>query len=174
MRRTHKLTATALMSALIVILSQITIPLPSGIPITLQIFAIALCGYILSYKYGAAALSLYIFLGMIGLPVFSGAQGGIGVLFSVTGGFIYGFFPLVILCGITNKRKSALALAAGSVGVIICHICGTIQYALIGKIPLSAAFLGASLPFILKDILSVTAAYYLYTAIRKRKVFVLF
>lgn len=171
MRHTHKLTVTALMSALTVILSQITIPLPSGIPMTLQIFAVSLCGYILSCKYGIVALSVYVLLGVVGLPVFSGAQGGIGVLFSVTGGFIYGFFPLVILCGITNKRKSALALAAGIIGVFICHICGTIQYAIIAKIPLMTAFTGASLPFILKDILSVTVAHCFCKAIRKRKVF---
>lgn len=164
----HRITVTAIMSALIIVLSQVTLPLPSGIPITLQTFAVALCGYMLPRKYCILPICIYILLGAVGLPVFSGAQGGIGVLFSVTGGFIYGFLPLAFLCGAANTKKAPLALTCGALGVIICHTLGTVHYSFVSGTALSAAFIGSSLPFLLKDLLSITAAYYFAGIINKR------
>ena len=166
---TRKITFIGLMSAVIAVLSQITFPLPSGVPVTLQTFAVALCGYMLSYKYGLSAVGIYILLGAVGVPVFSGFKGGIGILFSVTGGFIYGFLPLGFLCGIASKSNQFIALASGFAGLVICHALGTLQYALISQIPFAAAFIKVSLPFIVKDVLSIAAAYYIYRLIAKRK-----
>ena len=125
---TKKITFVGLMTAVIAVLSQIAIPLPSGVPITLQTFAVALTGYMLSYKYGSAAVVTYILLGAVGVPVFSGLKGGAGVLFGVTGGFIFGFLPMAFLCGLSSKMKQIPALLMGLAGLFVCHFKQFIQH----------------------------------------------
>ena len=67
------------------------ISIPTMIPFTLQTFAVFITVGILGGKRGAAAVSLYILLGVVGIPVFAGFKGGIGVLLGNTGGYILGF-----------------------------------------------------------------------------------
>ena len=86
--RTRKIVYTALFSALIAAMSQIAIPLPSGVPLTLQTFAIAFAGFFLGWKSALAAMLLYIALGALGLHVFANFTGGIQKLVGLTGGFI--------------------------------------------------------------------------------------
>ena len=90
--------SVALFTAVICILSIWQIPLPSGVPITLQTFALALCGYVIGAKLGAISATLYLLLGLIGLPVYAGMAAGPGVLFGPTGGFIFGFIFLSLFC----------------------------------------------------------------------------
>jgi biotin transport system substrate-specific component len=92
------ITYVALFVAIIAVVSQIAIPMPSLVPITLQTLVIAMCGYLLGLKRGLVAIIVYIALGAVGAPVFSSFQGGFSVLIGYTGGFIWGFIPLVILC----------------------------------------------------------------------------
>ena len=63
-------------AALLVVLSQVSIPLPTGIPVTLQTFAVALCGCVLGPAVGSAAVGVYLALGAVGVPVFAGFSGG--------------------------------------------------------------------------------------------------
>ena len=168
---TKKITFVGLMTAVIAVLSQIAIPLPSGVPITLQTFAVALTGYMLSYKYGSAAVVTYILLGAVGVPVFSGLKGGAGVLFVVTGGFIFGFLPMAFLCGLSSKMKQIPALLMGLAGLFVCHALGTVQFYFISGEPFIAAFLKVSAPYLIKDIISLIAAYYVFRLMSKRKVF---
>ena len=90
--------SVALFTAVICILSIWQIPLPSGVPITLQTFALALCGYVIGAKLGAISATLYLLLGLIGLPVYAGMAAGPGVLCGPTGGFIFGFIFLSLFC----------------------------------------------------------------------------
>ena len=76
------------MTAIIAVLSQITIPLPTHVPVTLQTFAVALAGYFLGWKGGAVSALVYGLLGAIGVPVFAGWSGGFSVIVGYTGGFI--------------------------------------------------------------------------------------
>ena len=76
-----KITFCGLMTALTVVMSQISVPMPFGVPVTLQTFAICLCGYFLGLKFGLASILCYVVLGVIGMPVFSGFKGGLSVLF---------------------------------------------------------------------------------------------
>ena len=90
-------------AAVLAVLSQISFPLPSGIPVTLQTFAVALCGYALGCKRGTLAVLVYIVLGAVGLPVFANFSGGFGSLVGLAGGYIYGFLPMAALCGLGTK-----------------------------------------------------------------------
>ena len=96
------LAITGMFTAVLAVLSILQIPMPSGVPVTLQTFAVSLCGYVLGARRGTLCVALYLLLGIIGLPVFTGMTAGIGRIFGFTGGFLYGariilrqhFFPV--------------------------------------------------------------------------------
>ncbi|MBO4860803.1 MAG: biotin transporter BioY [Clostridia bacterium] len=163
MKRKNKiiiLTLTAMFTAVIAVLSQISIPMPAGVPLTLQTFAIALCGYTLGKKYAAISVVAYLFLGIIGIPVFTGFKGGPGVFASYTGGFLIGFIFMAFICGIfTGKEKRVPALILGAPALIACHLPGVIWFSHITGTSFLTAFLTVSLPFLLKDAASVCLAW---------------
>ena len=74
--KTKQIVGIGVMTAIIAVLSQITIPLPTHVPVTLQTFAVALAGYFLGWKGGAVSALVYGLLGAIGVPVFAGWSGG--------------------------------------------------------------------------------------------------
>lgn len=90
----------AMFTAVISVLSIMQIPTPWGVPFTLQTFAMALCGYVLGWKYGTLSTILYILIGAIGVPVFAGMSAGVGILTGATGGYLFGFIIMTFLCGI--------------------------------------------------------------------------
>ena len=167
-KRTLKLITAALFTAITAVLSQTAIPTPFDVPLTLQTFAVALCGYVLGVKWGLASIAAYILLGTVGVPVFSGFRGGVQVLFGATGGFIFGFLFLTGLCGVGELIKNKyLKILPGFAGLAICHIWGSLQYALIYKMKFVPAFLLVSAPYLIKDIISVAAAFLLAVYIKK-------
>jgi len=154
----------ALMAALTGALSILTIPTPWGVPFTLQTFAISLCGYLLGRRDGTISVILYVLLGAIGLPVYAGMKGGVGVLAGPTGGYIIGFLFLGLLCGVgvcLTKSKAAHVIAPvfGILGLFACHVCGCFWFAKLTERTFWEAALVASVPYLVKDILSVIFAY---------------
>ena len=158
-----KITSIALFVAIISVFAQISIPI-SVVPITMQMFAIALCGYMLSLKSAITTVCVYILLGVVGAPVFASFNGGFHVLLNYTGGFLWGFIPLVILCAL-YKNKTSIPL--GILGVIICHLVGIIQYSIVSKTNIWLSFVVASLPYIIKDIILVVIAYFVARRVNK-------
>ena len=155
-----------MMTAVVCVLSILEIPMPSGVPITLQTFALALCGYLLGWKLGFTASLLYVVLGAVGVPVFSGMSGGVGVLTGFTGGFIWGFPVLGLLAGVGAQRKRLVpAVALGLAGLAVVHLLGSLQYSLLSGNGYGASFLLVSAPYLIKDILSVAGAYAISLAI---------
>ncbi|MBP5661792.1 MAG: biotin transporter BioY [Clostridia bacterium] len=144
-------------AAILAVCSQLAIPLPAGVPMTLQTFAVALCGFLLGRVRAPLAAGVYLLLGAVGLPVFSSFQGGVQTLFGPTGGFLFGFVPMAALCGIGGKSMGK-HLLFGLLGVVICHAMGAAQYALITQTPFSSACLLVSAPYLLKDVLSLAFA----------------
>ena len=155
-----------MLTALTALLSLISIPMPSAVPVSLQCFAIALCGYFAGSIMGTVSLITYIAIGAVGLPVFAGFRGGFAVLLGPTGGFIIGFIPLCLLCGgfgveIKEKRyRHIIKIGMGLVGLILCHLCGVIYFMLITQTNTTTALLTASIPYIIKDVICVVAAYF--------------
>lgn len=182
MKPTQRITFTALAAAILAVLSIIPLPFSVlGVPMTLQTFAVAFCGFLLGRRLGPGAVGLYLFLGAIGLPVFSGMQGGFQQFAGPTGGFLYGFLPMAFLCGLAGDRDPAGKPGAGRAvlralpgillgfaGLLLCHLCGVLQLSFVGSIPFAAALRGASLPFLPKDLVSVAAAYALALVLRRR------
>ena len=162
-RKTKDISLIALFSAIIVICSLVTIP--SLVPFTLQTFAVFLCLNILGAKKGVVSIFIYILLGVIGLPVFSGFNGGIGALLNVTGGYIIGFifssFIFWLITAMFNKKpRKIVNLIASFAGLIVCYIFGTLWYVLLfikngDTISFTSALTICVLPFIIPDILKI-------------------
>ncbi len=170
-QNTKMLIFSALFTAVICVFSQIAIPTPT-MPITLQIFGVCLCGYLLGVKYSFFSILCYVALGAIGLPVFYGFQGGVHHLLNFTGGFIFGFLPLAFCCGISLKFKHNLVkIVLSVIGVLICHTIGVLQFSFVSSNGLFESFLVASLPYLIKDIPLCIIAFYI-AKILNRKVIV--
>lgn len=166
--KTRNLVINAVFVAVLSIMSQIAIPMPSGMPLTLQTFAVALIGYALGVKSGVVVILVFIALGAIGLPVFASFMGGVGKLVSLTGGFIFGFIPMAFFCGLGAKKQMLISILLGLIGLILCHALGALQFAAVTQRTYFESFLIASVPYLLKDALSVILAAFLARTLLKR------
>lgn len=147
-------------AAVLSVLSVLTIPMPSGVPLTLQTFAMALCGYALGAKRGTAAVALYLLIGAVGMPVFAGMTGGVSRFVGPTGGFLWGFLFLAAFCGFAKEQKSpAVRILLSLLGLAICHLLGVVQYSVVAATTPATVFFTVSLPYLIKDILSAAGAY---------------
>ncbi len=185
MKRTSKtftICYIAIFTAIICVISQLPgIPLPGGVPMTLQTLIIPLAGVILGPVYGFVSTLLYLFLGIVGLPVFSGFTGGIGCIMGATGGFLVSFPIMALLAGLGDRlgekvgRRSIyyVALYVGLIlGAAINYIVGTLWFAQIylGAINaenMSAGFAACVLPFIPTSIIKIILAGILGVALKK-------
>jgi len=156
------------MAAVIATLSVWQIPFPFGVPLTFQVFAVALAGYVLGWGRGSLATLIFIAIGAVGVPVFSGFIGGVGVLLGPAGGFVIGFLPLALLSGLGMKKKPFLGILFGMLGLCVCHLIGILQYSFVESAGILQAFLAVSLPYAVKDAALVVGAYFLAVPIRKR------
>lgn len=164
-----KLIFAALFAAVLAVTSQIAIPTPLLVPITLQTFIIALGGYLFGTTTTLSGVMVYITLGVIGLPVFSGFRGGAQVLFSATGGFIIGFLILAATCGLSIKlKRDILKIALSLLGLLLCHLCGTAVFSIVTNTPFFEAFMVSSLLFLIKDIILVILAVFISKKIKQR------
>lgn len=151
---TRRIARIALFVGIISALSQISIPMPSGVPITLQITAVALTGMVLGWKDGMISVLIYLVMGLIGLPVMAGFTGGLGKAVGLSGGFLWGFPLLAIGCGIGSGKNALLSTASALLGLVLCYASGILQYALVGEVTILAAIVTFSGYFV-KDVAMV-------------------
>lgn len=150
------MTDIALCAALLVVCAWMTIPFT--VPFTMQTFGVFLSVGLLGRKRGTFAVLIYMLLGLVGLPVFSGFQGGPGVLLGITGGYIVGFLPGAWVMGSLQRvlghsfRRMILAMG---LGLLICYGFGTIWYVWVymrgGGAQCIAAMQSCVLPYLLPD-----------------------
>lgn len=160
----YDLVLIAVFAALIAICAWITVP--SVIPFTLQTFGIFVCLGILSGRRGTLSVLIYILLGLVGVPVFSGFKGGLSVLAGPTGGYIIGFiFSALIYWLITFKAEDKLYLKAiGFIaGLIICYAFGTVWFVevysrKVETVGYTAALSMCVVPFIIPDAIKIAVA----------------
>ena len=144
-----------------------------GSAFTLQTFAMALCGYVLGWKYGTLSTILYILIGAIGVPVFAGMSAGVGILTGATGGYLFGFIIMTFLCGIGRvyMKKGVKGIVwlvvFSALGLAACHILGIIRLKYVANLSWAVAAIKGSVPYLAKDIASVIGAYLVALAIRR-------
>ena len=117
---------TALFTVLIMVCAWITVPLT--VPFTLQTFGVFAALGTLGGRRGTYAVAAYLLLGLAGLPVFSGFQGGPGVLLGTTGGYILGFLASALLYWAVTARlghRPVVMAAAMVLGLMVCYGFGT-------------------------------------------------
>lgn len=154
----------AMFAALTAVCSWISIP--TAIPFTLQTFAVCVTTAILGTKLGFFSVLVYILLGAIGLPVFAGFSGGVGVLFGTTGGYIIGFLFTALVVGfITGKfGKSIPVMAIAMVlGILVCYVFGTAWFMVVytrnsGAIGLATALGWCVIPYLIPDACKIVLA----------------
>ena len=156
---TKELVICSLFSSLTAILTQISIPLP-GVPITMQVFAVALCGLVLGKKLGFISQIIYVLLGAMGLPVFTYFRGGLGMILGPTGGFILSFPIIAFVVGyFSEKFKSTKGIMFGMIcSLLISYIIGTFQFCLVTNSDFLNGFTVCVLPFIVFDIIKLSFA----------------
>ena len=91
-RKVYFMSVTALMAAVTCVLAPLSIPI-GPVPISLTNLAIYLSLYLLGWKWGSVSYLVYLLIGMVGVPVFSGFTGGVGKLAGATGDISQAFCP---------------------------------------------------------------------------------
>lgn len=102
---TRDLALAGMIAAILTIISQISIPMPTGVPITIQVFGIALVSVVFGWRLGLLGTLSYILLGAVGLPIFANFRGGFSVLVDFTGGYIWSWPLMSVLCGLRLNSK---------------------------------------------------------------------
>ncbi|MGN0452488.1 MAG: biotin transporter BioY [Ruminococcus sp.] len=131
-----KLTLCALFTALMAVSAFIKIPIPT-VPITFQVQIVLITAVLLGRKYGLISTALYIFLGLVGLPIFSGG-GGFHYVLVPSFGYIIGFLPAVFLCGLCHRHgsfriKYTKVLLYMLLGLLTVYLVGTVYCGLVMK-----------------------------------------
>ena len=175
---------SGLMIALLAVSAQIVIPF-GPIPFTLQTLVVVLISLIFTPGQAALTMILYIVLGALGLPFFSGLGAGLAKLAGPTGGYLYGFIASVIVGSLLRralckprdrlaapKRALAADICAAVVAIAICYAVGTMHFMTIGMLsenPYGLAYvLGVCVvPFIIPDIAKCAAAILVAQALHK-------
>lgn len=168
--RARSMAQSSLFTALLCILSPVAIPL-GPIPVTLAIFAVLLTGIVLPWKQAAAVVLVYLLIGFIGLPVFSGGSAGLGVLAGATGGYLWCYLPMAMLVSrVSHGRRENvwMALMGALLALLLCYATGTLQFAIIIDYSLNDALGVCVYPFILFDLLKVATAALLGMQLRRR------
>lgn len=155
----RNLTLCAMFTALICLCAWLIVPFP-GVPFTMQTFAVCLSLLVLGGKKGSAAIFAYLMLGLCGLPVFSGFQGGFSALVGPTGGFLMGFalgalgYWALTALGVKPVSAAAACLA-------VSYLSGCLWYAfgyLSGVSGLGAAAMQCVAPFLIPDGIKIALA----------------
>ena len=171
--KTYDMVYIAIFAVIMAICSWISIPME--VPFTLQTFGVFIAVGILGGKRGTLAVLVYILLGAVGVPVFAGFTGGIGVLFNTTGGYIVGFlFSALVMWGFEKffGRKPVVQIISMLAGLVVCYAIGTIWFMVVYSSANGAVGLGVVLgwcviPFIIPDLVKIALAFVLSRKLRQ-------
>lgn len=171
--RTYDMAYIAVFAVLIAICSWISIPMT--VPFTLQTFAIFLAVGVLGGRRGTLAVVVYVLLGAIGIPVFAGFSGGLGIIMNNTGGYIIGFIFSALIMWLMESlfgRKLWVQAVSMALGLLACYAVGTAWFMFVyirtsGAVGLSTVIGWCVIPFIVPDIVKIVLALGLCNTLRR-------
>ena len=154
----------AIFAVLIAICSWISIP--TTVPFTLQTFGVFVSVGTLGGKRGSLSVLVYLLLGAVGIPVFAGFTGGIGIILGTTGGYIVGFLlAALVMWGMERLlgRKTWVLALSMVLGLLVCYAFGTVWFMTVyarstGAIGLGTALGWCVFPFVIPDIVKIILA----------------
>lgn len=171
--KTRDMAYIALFAVVMAVCAWITVP--SVVPFTMQTLGVFLAVGILGGKRGTAAVLVYLLMGAVGLPVFSGFTGGIGQFLQITGGYLLGFLLCAGVCwgmeAIFGQRPIVLTISM-VLGLLVCYAFGTAWYMILyaktsGAMGIGTVLTSCVFPFILPDIAKIALALLLSHRLRK-------
>lgn len=168
--KTVELAYIALGAAFITVCAWITVPFT--VPFTMQIFAVFFLLILLGGRNGTIAVAVYLLLGAIGIPVFSGGKGGFSVLIGLTGGYLWGMLLIGGAYWLTTGllgRKIRTEIVSLSIGLLLCYAFGTLWFSMLNaEKDFVASLLVCVVPFLLPDAVKLVLALFLGRRLRNR------
>lgn len=171
--KTKTMVICAVFAAILCVFSVITVPI-GPVPITLGLFGIMIAAVILGWRKGTISVLVFILLGAVGLPVFSGFKGGFQVLLGPTGGYIWSYIFVALFIGYfaskeyTNKWLTILRIfIVCLIGIVICYALGTAQFMAVQQMDFKKSLSLCVLPFIPLDVIKAAAASYVGYEVRR-------
>ena len=164
MKNVRKMVAASVFAALIAMCAWIAVPIPP-VSFTLQTFAVLLALGVLEGRWGCACVGLYLLLGLVGLPVFSGFRGGASALIGPTGGFLWGFLAAA-LCYWALQRLGRLPAMIGA--QLVCYACGCLWFTLYAGGGFGGAVLVCVVPYLLPDAVKLALAHSVSGRLRRQ------
>ena len=164
----------AVMTVVLCICAWITVPFT--VPFTMQTFGVFAALLLLGGRDGTAAIGLYLFLGIVGLPVFSGFSGGVDRLFGPTGGYLIGFLftglAHMLAEPLIGKQKYPARIALLGAEYTLCYLVGTLWFMVVygyrgEPIGFFAALGLCVLPYVLPDLVKIILAELIARRIKK-------
>ena len=160
--RTVELAYIALGAALIAVCAWITVPFT--VPFTMQLFAVFFVLTVIGGRNGTIAIAVYLLLGAVGIPVFSGFKAGFGVLVGMTGGYLVGMLLIGLVYWLLTKALKTTVwteLISFFIGLLLCYTFGTVWFTVLNsEKSFGAALLVCVVPFIVPDLIKLGLAYW--------------
>ena len=166
----YQLTAIGVMTAITCILGPLSIPI-GPVPLSLTNLVICMTAVILGWKMATISCSIYLLIGMVGVPVFSGFSAGVGKLFGPTGGYLIGFIFLAIIGGLFVDHfqgKKYMYLIGMLFGSFVVDMLGSLWLSYQTGMSFYKALMIGCVPFILGDTVKICIAIIIGEQIKKR------
>lgn len=170
--KTYAMTTIALMAAVLCVVGPFTIPI-GPVPVSIAPLVIFLSVYILGTKNGTISVLLYLLIGAVGVPVFSGFAGGFGKIAGPTGGYLLGYILMALIAGWFIHRyydRVVVQFLGMVLGLAVLYAFGTAWLAYSAGMSFGAALAAGVLPFIIPDLIKIVIAIALGRTIRSRLV----
>lgn len=166
----REMVAAAMMTAVTAVCAWITVP--AAVPFTMHTFAIYCTVLLLGGRGAFLSILTYLLLGAVGVPVFSGFKGGVGVLVGTTGGYLLGFLFMPLICLAFEKVFGTgliPQIAALVIGLFVCYAFGTAWFIHVSTkaVTLEQALKWCVMPFIIPDLIKLVLAVILTSRVKK-------
>ena len=167
---TYQMAVTALMAAVLCVLGPLSVPI-GAIPISLSNFVICLAAWLLGARFGTLSVAIYLAIGLVGVPVFSGYGAGIAKLAGPTGGYLVGYLLMAFIGGLFIEKSKGQPVVS-AVGLILgdaaCYVLGTIWFMILTGADLVSALGWCVLPYLPGDAVKIVLAAVLTMQLDKR------
>ena len=167
---TYQMAVTALMAAVMCVLGPLSVPI-GAVPISLTNLVICLTVWLLGAKFGTLSVAVYLLIGAVGIPVFSGYGAGLAKLAGPTGGYLIGFLPMAFIGGLVIEKTKGNPVLSGLgliAGIAVSYAFGTAWFVYQMQCELSYALAVCVYPFIAFDLAKVVISCLIGTLLRKR------
>ena len=169
---TYQMAVTALMAAVMCVLGPLTVPI-GAVPISLANFVICLTAWLLGPKFGTLSVAVYLCIGLLGVPVFSGYGAGLAKLAGPTGGYLVGYLLLALIGGLFIEKSNGNPVVSG-IGLVLgdaaCYVLGTAWFVFQMQCELGYALSVCVYPFIALDLAKIVVSCVVGALLRKRLV----